>query len=127
LPNSKKSRSNTAPQSTTTTCSQCFYANLNFHQTLFELCGNACLIETIKTLEQKVYGIRLYANAVPEALERAHRDHLDMIEAPLRRHQRGKQLGGRLLLCADELMWRPVLAQGCRLVQRNRVGSSCEV
>jgi DNA-binding GntR family transcriptional regulator len=58
-----------------------FYANLNFHQTLFELCRNACLIETIKTLEQKVYGIRFYANAVPEALERARRDHLDMIKA----------------------------------------------
>jgi len=58
-----------------------FYANLNFHQTLFELCGNACLIETIKTLEQKVYGIRFYANAFPEALERARRDHIDMIEA----------------------------------------------
>jgi DNA-binding GntR family transcriptional regulator len=58
-----------------------FYANLNFHQTLFELCGNACLIETIKTLERKVYGIRFYANALPEALERARRDHLDMIEA----------------------------------------------
>jgi DNA-binding GntR family transcriptional regulator len=58
-----------------------FYANLNFHQTLFKLCGNACLIETIKTLEQKAYGIRFYANAVPEALERARRDHLDMVEA----------------------------------------------
>jgi DNA-binding GntR family transcriptional regulator len=58
-----------------------FYANLNFHQTLFELCGNACLIETIKTLEQKVYGIRFYANAFPEALERARRDHIEMIKA----------------------------------------------
>jgi DNA-binding GntR family transcriptional regulator len=58
-----------------------FYANLNFHQTLFDLCGNACLIETIKTLERKVYGIRFYANAFPEALERARRDHVDMIEA----------------------------------------------
>jgi DNA-binding GntR family transcriptional regulator len=58
-----------------------FYANLDFHRTLFALCGNACLIETISTLEQKVYGIRFYANAVPEALERARRDHLDMIEA----------------------------------------------
>jgi DNA-binding GntR family transcriptional regulator len=58
-----------------------FYANLHFHQTLFALCGNACLIETIKTLEQKVYGIRFYANAVPQALERARRDHLDMIKA----------------------------------------------
>ena len=46
-----------------------FYANLDFHQTLFELCGNACLIEAIKTLEQKVYGIRFYANAFPEALD----------------------------------------------------------
>ena len=58
-----------------------FYANLDFHQTLFALCGNACLIETIKTLEQKVYGIRFYANASPEALERARRHHLDLIEA----------------------------------------------
>lgn len=58
-----------------------FYANLHFHQTLFGLCGNACLIETIRTLEQKVYGIRFYANASPEALQRVRRDHLDMIRA----------------------------------------------
>jgi DNA-binding GntR family transcriptional regulator len=58
-----------------------FYANLDFHQTLFELCGNACLIEAIKTLERKIYGIRFYANAFPEALEQARRDHVDMIEA----------------------------------------------
>ncbi|MBV9629925.1 MAG: GntR family transcriptional regulator, partial [Xanthobacteraceae bacterium] len=58
-----------------------FYANLQFHQTLFGLCGNACLIETIKTLEQKVYGIRFYANVFRDALERARRDHLAMIEA----------------------------------------------
>ena len=58
-----------------------FYANLNFHQTLFALCGNACLIETIKNLEQKVYGIRFYANAFPQALQQAHRDHLEMIKA----------------------------------------------
>jgi len=58
-----------------------FYANLNFHQTLFELCGNACLIETIKNLEQRVYGIRFYANAFPEALKQARRDHLEMLKA----------------------------------------------
>lgn len=58
-----------------------FYANLHFHQTLFGLCGNGCLIETIKLLEQKVYGIRFYANAFPDALDRARRDHLAMIEA----------------------------------------------
>ena len=58
-----------------------FYTNLDFHRTLFGLCGNACLIETIKYLEQKVYGIRFYANAFPEALDRARRDHVDMIKA----------------------------------------------
>ena len=57
------------------------YANLHFHQTLFGLCGNACLIETIKHLEGKVYGIRFYANAFPAALDRARADHLDMIKA----------------------------------------------
>ena len=58
-----------------------FYSNLSFHQVLFSLCGNACLIETIDLLAQKVYGIRSYANAFPESLDRARRDHLDMIKA----------------------------------------------
>jgi DNA-binding GntR family transcriptional regulator len=58
-----------------------FYSNLSFHQLLFGLCGNACLIETIDWLAQKVYGIRSYANAFPESLDRARQDHLDMIRA----------------------------------------------
>jgi DNA-binding GntR family transcriptional regulator len=58
-----------------------FYANLHFHQALFGLCDNACLIEAIELLAQKVYGIRSYANASPQVLERARRDHLDMIKA----------------------------------------------
>ncbi|WP_246791264.1 GntR family transcriptional regulator [Bradyrhizobium commune] len=58
-----------------------FYSNLSFHQILFGLCGNACLIETIDLLAQKVYGIRSFANAFPESLDRARRDHLDMIKA----------------------------------------------
>jgi DNA-binding GntR family transcriptional regulator len=58
-----------------------FYSNLSFHQVLFGLCGNSSLIETIDLLAQKVYGIRSYANAFPESLDRARRDHLDMIEA----------------------------------------------
>jgi DNA-binding GntR family transcriptional regulator len=58
-----------------------FYANLHFHQALFGLCGNACLIDTIELLAQKVYGIRSYANASPQVLERARRDHIDMIKA----------------------------------------------
>ena len=44
-----------------------FYTNLRFHQALYGLCGNACLIETIDLLAQKVYGIRSYANAFPES------------------------------------------------------------
>lgn len=58
-----------------------FYTNLHFHQALFGLCGNACLIETIERLAQRVYGIRSYANAFPEALDRVRRDHVEMIEA----------------------------------------------
>jgi DNA-binding GntR family transcriptional regulator len=58
-----------------------FYANLHFHQTVFGLCGNACLIETIERLAQKVYGIRSYANAFPEALDSARRDHVEMVRA----------------------------------------------
>src|ERR1700680_2780004 len=58
-----------------------FYSNLYFHRTLFELCGNTCLIETIEQLAQKVYGIRSYANAFPDALDRSRRDHIDIITA----------------------------------------------
>jgi DNA-binding GntR family transcriptional regulator len=58
-----------------------FYSNLHFHQMLFGLCSNTCLIETIEQLAQKTYGIRSYANAFPEALDQARRDHIDMIEA----------------------------------------------
>jgi DNA-binding GntR family transcriptional regulator len=58
-----------------------FYGNLHFHRTLYELCGNICLIETIEQLAQKVYGIRSYANAYPDALDRARRDHVAMIAA----------------------------------------------
>lgn len=57
-----------------------FYSNLRFHQALFGLCGNACLIVSIDLLAQKVYGIRSYANAFPESLNRARLDHLDIIE-----------------------------------------------
>ena len=64
-----------------------FYTNLHFHRTLFGLCGNACLIETIEHLAQKVYGIRSYANAFPESLDRARRDHVAMIAALRNSHR----------------------------------------
>ncbi len=67
-----------------------FYSNLRFHQVLFGLCGNACLIETIDLLAQKVYGIRSYAHPFPDSLDRARRDHLDMIGAL--RHSRRDEL-----------------------------------
>jgi DNA-binding GntR family transcriptional regulator len=66
-----------------------FYTNLHFHQALFGLCVNACLIETIERLAQKVYGIRSYANAFPDALDRVRRDHVEMVEA-LRAGRRDK-------------------------------------
>jgi DNA-binding GntR family transcriptional regulator len=69
-----------------------FYSNLNFHQVIFSLCGNACLIETIDMLAQKVYGIRSYANAFPGVLDRARQDHRDMIKA-LRNSHREELIG----------------------------------
>src|SRR5258708_6229578 len=58
-----------------------FYSNLRFHQVLFGLCGNACLIEIIDLLAQKVYGIRSDANAFPKSLDHARRAHVDMSKA----------------------------------------------
>jgi DNA-binding GntR family transcriptional regulator len=58
-----------------------FYSNLRFHQLMFGLCRNGCLIETIDQLAQKAYGIRPYAHASPEALDRVRRDHVDMMDA----------------------------------------------
>ncbi len=58
-----------------------FHSNVQFHRTLFGLCGNTSLIETIEYLAQKVSGIRSYAHAKPEALSDARRDHIAMIKA----------------------------------------------
>ncbi|MGB6536773.1 MAG: GntR family transcriptional regulator [Xanthobacteraceae bacterium] len=58
-----------------------FHTNLSFHQTMFGLCGNSCLIDTIERLAQKVYGIRSYASAFPDALDRVRRDHVEIVEA----------------------------------------------
>ena len=58
-----------------------FHSNVLFHRTMFCLCGNTCLIETIERLAQKVSGIRSYAHGKPEALNEARRDHIAMIEA----------------------------------------------
>ena len=67
-----------------------FHSNVQFHRTLFELCRNSCLIETIEYLAQKVSGIRSYAYANPGALNDARRDHVAMIAAL--RHSRRDEL-----------------------------------
>lgn len=58
-----------------------FHSNVRFHRALYGLCGNTCLIETIEQLAQKVSVIRSSAHADPESLDRARRDHLEIIEA----------------------------------------------
>jgi DNA-binding GntR family transcriptional regulator len=57
------------------------YSNVQFHRTLFSLCGNLCLIETIESLAQKVLSIRSYAHAQADALSNSRRDHAEMIRA----------------------------------------------
>ena len=64
-----------------------FHSNVQFHRTLFGLCGNNCLIETIENLAQKVSGIRSYAYADAGALNEARRDHVAMIEALRQGHR----------------------------------------
>jgi DNA-binding GntR family transcriptional regulator len=57
------------------------YSNVQFHRTLFSLCGNSCLIETIENLSQKVLSIRSYAHAQVNALNNSRSDHAEMIRA----------------------------------------------
>jgi DNA-binding GntR family transcriptional regulator len=58
-----------------------YHKNIEFHRSLYGLCGNTCLIETIERLAQKVSVIRSWAHANPDALNRARLDHARMIEA----------------------------------------------
>jgi DNA-binding GntR family transcriptional regulator len=58
-----------------------FYSNVHFHRVLLGLCCNACLIETIEGLAQKVSGIRSYAHANVQSLHDARSDHIEMIAA----------------------------------------------
>jgi len=95
-----------------------FYTNLYFHQALFGLCGNPCLIETIRQLEQKVYGIRFYANAFPEALDQARQDHLEMVKA-----LRGAQRDNLIALTRSHLKPSP---QAYIRAYERRFGSSTQ-
>jgi DNA-binding GntR family transcriptional regulator len=88
-----------------------FYSNLHFHQLMFGLCRNACLIETIDQLAQKAYGIRPYANASPQALDRVRRDHVDMMDA-LRKSNRDD------LIAIERRHLRPAPAAYIRAYER---------
>ena len=66
------------------------YSNMQFHRTMFSLCGNHCLIESIENLAQKVSSIRSYAHAQADALRNSRRDHAEMIRAL--RNQRREEL-----------------------------------
>jgi DNA-binding GntR family transcriptional regulator len=57
-----------------------FHTNLQFHRALYGLCGNACLIETIEQLGQRVRVIRYSAHADRNALDQARRDHAEMLK-----------------------------------------------
>ncbi len=66
-----------------------FRANMAFHDTLFEACGNPHLAEAIRTFAQSVHGARSYTAADPKYLRRSCSEHLAMIDA-LRRSDRNK-------------------------------------
>jgi DNA-binding GntR family transcriptional regulator len=96
-----------------------FYSNLHFHQLMFGLCRNACLIETIDQLAQKAYGIRPYANASPQALDRVRRDHVDMMDA-LRKSNRDD------LIAIERRHLRPAPAAYIRAYER-RFGKASDI
>ena len=78
---SLRSSESTARRSTPATCLRFSTAICIFIRCCSACARNTCLIEAIELLAQKTYGIRSYANAFPEALDQARRDHVEMIEA----------------------------------------------
>jgi len=66
-----------------------FRANMAFHETLFEACGNQHLADAIRTFAQSVHGARSYTAADPKYLRRSCDEHLAMIDA-LKRSDRNK-------------------------------------
>lgn len=58
-----------------------FRANLQFHKVLFGACGNPYLAAQISELASRAHAIRFHAISDPVLLERARREHGEMIEA----------------------------------------------
>jgi DNA-binding GntR family transcriptional regulator len=58
-----------------------FRANVSFHRLLFSKCGNAYLSETIDDFAQRAHVIRFYSFAEPDYIERARREHWQILSA----------------------------------------------
>lgn len=58
-----------------------FRANIAFHKALFALSENVVLTEMIEVAAQRAHVIRSLSMVVPEFLEKARRDHRQMIQA----------------------------------------------
>jgi DNA-binding GntR family transcriptional regulator len=58
-----------------------FHSNVRFHELLFSKAGNSYLAEAIRQFALRTHGIRFYCLTYPGYLERARREHWEMIEA----------------------------------------------
>jgi DNA-binding GntR family transcriptional regulator len=76
-----------------------FRMNIAFHKALFALSDNAALTEMIELAAQRAHVIRSLSMVVPQYLEKARRDHREMIDAL--RHCDQERL---VALCRDHLL-----------------------
>src|SRR5271163_950328 len=58
-----------------------FHANVNFHELLFSKTGNTYLADAIRQFALRTHGIRFYCLTYPGYLEKARREHWQMIDA----------------------------------------------
>lgn len=76
-----------------------FRMNIAFHKAFFALSDNAALTEMIELAAQRAHVIRSLSMVVPQYLEKARRDHREMIDAL--RHCDQERL---VALCRDHLL-----------------------
>ncbi|MGH8420017.1 MAG: GntR family transcriptional regulator [Pseudomonas sp.] len=76
-----------------------FRMNIAFHKALFALSDNAALTEMIELAAQRAHVIRSLSMVVPQYLEKARRDHREMIDA-LRQCDQERLVA----LCRDHLL-----------------------
>ena len=56
-------------------------ANSEFHEYIYELCGNNTLVQMLQQLKARFYIFNTLAWSIPEALEATHREHWELIRA----------------------------------------------